>query len=233
MKGTMGMKKKVLRVVGIAALCVVGVAVAYAAIGMALSLIPVNGNAEPGGDVVVYLRHNGFHSDIVVPTKTDRIDWTAIVPPGDTTGKVAGEYVAFGWGSQDFYLNVPTWGDLTLGIALKAISGTGGTALHTEYEREPTEGANCRRLTLTADQYNALVEFILASGKCNESGGFIHINHDGYYQSDAFYEGTGRYSPFFTCNSWANSALKACGQKSCLWTALQQPIFWKYPRAKQ
>ena len=74
MKGTMGMKKKVFRVVGIAALCVVGVAVAYAAIGLALSLIPVNGNAEPGGDVVVYLINNGVHADIVVPTKAERID---------------------------------------------------------------------------------------------------------------------------------------------------------------
>ena len=212
---------------------ILAVLIAYAVIGTLLSLIPVNRHPSSGDDVVIYLERSDVHTDIVVPTRTERIDWAAIVPPSDTKIDTQRKYLAFGWGSQDFYLNVPTWGDLTLGIALKAISGTGGTALHTEYEREPTEGANCRRLTLTADQYNALVEFILASGKCNESGGFIHINHDGYYQSDAFYEGTGRYSPFFTCNSWANSALKACGQKSCLWTALQQPIFWKYPRAKQ
>lgn len=212
---------------------ILAVLIAYAVIGMLLSLIPVNRHPSPGDDVVVYLERSDVHTDIVVPTRTERIDWVAIVPPSDTKIATQREYLAFGWGSQDFYLNVPTWGDLTLGIALKAISGTGGTALHTEYEHEPTEGANCRRLTITADQYNALVEFILASGKRNESGGFIHIDHDGYYQSDAFYEGIGRYSPFFTCNTWANSALKACGQKACLWTALQQPIFWKYPKVKQ
>lgn len=228
------MIKKVFRVVGIAALCVVGVAVAYAAIGLALSLIPVNGNAEPGGDVVVYLRHNGFHSDIVVPTKTDRIDWTAIVPPGDTTGKVAGEYVAFGWGSQDFYLNFPDWSDVlghplrTLCVGPRAISGVGETALHTTYMFAPVEGDDCRRLSFSSEQYDTLVKYILESGKRNEVGCFVRIPHDGYRSNDAFYEGSGRYSPVFTCNTWVNSALKACGQKCCLWTFLPQPIFWKH-----
>ena len=222
--------RKVLRVVGKVALWIVAIPVAYALIGIVLSLIPVGGNAEPGGDVVVYLQNNGVHTDIVVPTRTERIDWSAIVPPADTSGKVAREYLAFGWGSQDFYLNVPEWSDLTPGIALKAISGTGGTALHTTYKNEPVVGARCRRLSLSSTQYDALVQYILSSGKRNESGAFIRIVHNGYGQSDVFYEGTGRYSPVFTCNTWANSALKVCGQKWCLWTFLPHPIFWKYPQ---
>ena len=93
---------------------------------------------------------------------------------------------------------------------------------------EPVVGADCRRLSLSSAQYDSLVRYILAGGKRNEAGGFIRINHDGYGLSDAFYEGTGRYSPVSTCNTWANSALKACGQKCCLWTFLPNPIFWKY-----
>ena len=211
--------------------CLVGLVVAYALIGMILSLIPVNGKVAAGKDVIIYLDNNGVHTDIVVPTRTDRIDWTAIVPPSDTSSKNAGAYLAFGWGSQDFYLNVPEWKDLTLGIALKAISGLGGTALHTTYEREPVLNSDCRRLALSAAQYDALVRYILSSGMRNEQGSFIHVDHAGYSGSDAFYEGAGHYSPFFTCNTWANSALKSCGQKCCLWTALMQPIFWKYPPA--
>ena len=222
--------RKVLRVAGKVSLWIVAIPVAYALIGMILSLIPVGGNAEPGGDVVVYLQNNGVHADIVVPTRTERIDWSVVVPPGDTSGKVSREYLAFGWGSQDFYLNVPEWSDLTPGIALKAISGTGGTALHTTYKNEPVVGTRCRRLSLSSAQYDALVQYILSSGKRNESGAFIRIDHKGYGRSDMFYEGTGHYSPVFTCNTWANSALKACGQKCCLWTFLPHPIFWKYPQ---
>ena len=222
--------KMVLRLVLKTALCLVGLVAAYALIGTVLSLIPVNGKAAAGNDVVVYLDNNGVHTDIAVPTRTDRFDWSTIVSPDDTSSKTADAYLAFGWGSQDFYLNVPEWKDLTPGIALKAISGLGRTALHTTYEREPVLNGKCRRLTLSVSQYDALVQYILSSAKRNEQGAFVRIDHPGYFSSDAFYEGIGHYSPFHTCNTWANSALKSCGQKCCLWTALMQPIFWKYPQ---
>ena len=74
----------------------------------------------------------------------------------------------------------------------------------------------------------------LASGAwIHAAGAFVRIPHEGYGANDAFYEGVGRYSPIFTCNTWANSALKACDQKCCLWTALSPPIFWKYPLEKR
>ena len=220
----------IVRVIGLA---VLGTICVYALVGMILSLIPINRHPTAGDDVIVYLERSDVHTDIVVPTVTERIDWSTFAPPVDTKQAVKGEYISFGWGSRDFYLNVPTWNDLTLGIALKAISGTGGTALHTWYENCPEESVNCRKLSLSSVQYDALVQYILASGKHNKDGGFVRIGHAGYGKTDAFYEGTGRYSPFFTCNTWANSALKACGQKACLWTALQQPIFWKYPLVKK
>ena len=172
--------RKILRVAGKVVLWFFAVLVAYALVGTILSLIPVNGNAVPGGDVVVYLMRSDVHTDIAVPTRTERIDWSIVVPPGDTSDKVAREYLAFGWGSQDFYLNVPEWSDLTPGVAIKAISGTGGTALHTTYKNEPTVGAKCRRLSLSSAQYDALVQYILASGKRRESGAFIRIDHKGY-----------------------------------------------------
>lgn len=203
--------------------------VVYAIVGTLLSLVPVNCHPTPGSDVVVYLTNNGVHADIVVPTKTERIDWSKLVPPVDTKAGIQRDYLAFGWGSQDFYLNVPNWSDLTPGIALRAISGMGGTTLHTRYTYKPTENSHCRRLMLSEAQYDSLVKYILASGKRNDAGAFVRIPHDGYGSDDMFYEGVGRYSPFFTCNTWANSALKSCGQKCCLWTAFSFPIFWKYP----
>ena len=202
---------------------------AYAIVGLLVSLVPTDGQPRSEGTVTVYLTDNGVHTDIVVPTRTARIDWRKLVPPGDTKAGEQRDYLAFGWGSQDFYLNVPNWSDLTPGIAFRAISGVGGTALHTHYANEPTVGADCRRLTLSAAQYDGLVKYILASGKRNDAGGFVRIPHEGYGPNDAFYEGTGHYSPFFTCNTWANSALKACGERCCLWTAFSFPIFWKHP----
>ena len=212
-------------------LALLGVFVAYAVVGTLLSLVTVNRHPVSGGDVTVYLVDNGIHADIVVPVKEGCVDWSEVVPPGDTASGVRGSWLAFGWGSRDFYLNVPEWSDLTPGVAIRAISGTGGTALHATYCSEPIIGAGCRRLQLSAGQYDALVKYILAGGNRNAAGCFVRIPHNGYGWNDAFYEGNGRYSPFFTCNTWVNSALKACGQRCCLWTALSAPIFWKYSAA--
>ena len=46
--------KKVLRATGKVVLWFFAILVAYALVGTILSLRPVNGNAVPGGDVVVY-----------------------------------------------------------------------------------------------------------------------------------------------------------------------------------
>jgi len=73
---------------------IVGAVVAYAAIGMVLSLISVNGNAVQGGDVIVYLENNGVHTDIVAPVRTEPIDWSEVAPPGDTAGKMQRPYLA-------------------------------------------------------------------------------------------------------------------------------------------
>ena len=83
--------RKILRVAGKFALWIVAVLVAYALVGTILSLIPVGGSAVPGGDVVVYLMRSDVHTDIAVPTRTERIDWSIVVPPGDTSDKVARE----------------------------------------------------------------------------------------------------------------------------------------------
>ena len=111
----------------------------------------------------------------------------------------------------------------------RAISGMGDTALHITYVNEPSVGKSCRRLMLSAAQYDALVQHILAGGRRNDDGTFVRIPHEGYNRYDVFYEGVGCYNPLFTCNTWANSALKTCGQRCCLWTAFSFPIFWKYP----
>lgn len=49
-----------------------------------------------------------------------------------------------------------------------------------------------------------------------------------YGDHDAFYEAKGRYSLFHTCNTWANNALKACGQKACWWTPFSTGIRYQY-----
>ena len=52
-----------------------------------------------------------------------------------------------------------------------------------------------------------------------------------YGNSDAFYDATGSYSLFHTCNSWTNNALKAAGMKASVWTPFDKGIFHQYKAA--
>jgi hypothetical protein len=51
-----------------------------------------------------------------------------------------------------------------------------------------------------------------------------------YGKNDIFYEAKGSYSLFYTCNSWANQALKAASQKAALHTLTDTGIFRNYSK---
>jgi len=49
-----------------------------------------------------------------------------------------------------------------------------------------------------------------------------------YGKNDVFYEARGRYHMFFTCNTWANNALKKSGLPAALWAPFDKGIFYQY-----
>ena len=94
-----------------------------------------------------------------------------------------------------------------------------------------TVGESCRKILISKAQYQRLLDYITGSFQKDSGGHFIPIATNAMYgNNDAFYEANGSYSLFHTCNTWANSGLKASGQKCCLWTAFDTGIFLKYPQ---
>ena len=173
---------------------------------------------------------NGVHTDIVVPLKTKQIDWSKKVKFEDTMGKdTIMQYVAFGWGDKEFYLETPTWADLKFKTAFKAIFGLSATAMHTTFYKNINEGNDCKKVNLSKEQYSRLIKFIVSSFITDKNGNFENIiTNANYGNNDAFYEAKGSYNLFSTCNTWTNDALKACGQKACLWTPYDKGIFYHY-----
>ncbi|MBC7935351.1 MAG: TIGR02117 family protein [Rhizobacter sp.] len=196
-----------------------------------LSGITVEKEAAAGNDIAIYIKTNGVHTDIVVPVKNATYDWSKTVlfsntHLADTTGI---QWLAMGWGDKGFYLQTPTWNDLTFSTAFKAAFALSSTAIHATYYNSINETAACKKIMINTAQYQRLVDYLRRSYEENSSGNIVPvITTSNYGNNDAFYEGTGRYSMFKTCNSWANAALKSCGQKACLWTAFDTGIFLKY-----
>jgi uncharacterized protein (TIGR02117 family) len=222
--------KKALKLTLKITLVLFGSLLLYAIIAFSLSKITIEQEPQTKPEVGIYILTNGVHTDIVMPTKSEQIDWSKQVKFKDTKAADSTyRYVAMGWGDKGFYLETPQWSDIKASVAIKAATGLSTTAIHTTYYRNLREGADCKKIMISKAQYARLIKFINASFQKDTSGNFINIiTNENYGKSDAFYEANGRYSVFRTCNTWANSALKASGQKCCYWTALDSGIFSKY-----
>ncbi|WP_373741006.1 TIGR02117 family protein [Neisseria sp.] len=190
----------------------------YFAAAWGLSAVSVN-DAPPSEDITLYLSSNGVHADLVMPLANDITDWRDTVSPADSCSRSPdAQFVGIGWGERNFYLHTPSWGDLTVPTAARALSGLNSTLIHaTFYGQPPQEGERAVKFTVSREQYRRLAEnirrhFALKNGRA------VAVAGSGYNEHDVFYEAQGRYHLFNTCNTWLNSRLKESGIKSVVWT---------------
>lgn len=162
----------------------------------------------------IYLASNGVHTDVIFSLKTLDKSFTSL------NYKTNPKYIAFGWGDKGFYLNTPTWGDLTFSTAVKAVFLESPTAMHvTEYSNI---GNDWKKVEIDNFQLIALINFIQNSFKYSSENEFIKITSYSYGSNDTFYEATGSYSCIRTCNTWTNEAMKKAEVKTAIWT----PFDW-------
>ena len=195
-----------------------------------LPMIPVNKEKQKLNDqITAYILTNGVHTDIVVPVKSEAIDWSTFVLFSDTKSKKEYKYIAFGWGDKGFYLDTPEWKDLKFSTAFNAAFWLGDSAMHTTFYDNMTESEDCKRVDLNVEEYQKLIVYIKQSFDLDQNNKVELIKTDAVYgDSDSFYEAKRSYSLFFTCNTWAANALKEANKEAPLWTATQQGIFRHY-----
>ncbi|UPG89233.1 TIGR02117 family protein [Luteibacter aegosomaticola] len=214
---------------------VVALPVLYLVAAFVFGLVPVNRQWQPasGGEgVTVWLTTNGVHAGFALPVQDAAMDWTALFPLEHARSPRPlrpTDVVYLGWGDRTFLLNVPTWSDLKASTAVYALSGLDGTAMHVAYGAPPMEGPQARRLVLTREAYQRLVAYIRASTAVDDHGHARWIPGHAYSDDDAFYEGTGHYSLFITCNQWTRNALSASGVRTAAWSPFDKPLFYQLP----
>lgn len=222
--------KRIFKYTGRFLLGVVAFVVIYVLAAVGLSHITVNSEPVQSNDVTIYINSNGVHTDIVVPIKNEVKDWTADILFAHTKSRDSiMNYVAFGWGDKGFYLDTPEWSDLKVSTAAVAAFHLGTSAMHTRFYNQLKEDAECVKITISKEDYTALVSYISESFQYDDDDKkVIWITGRSYGNYDAFYEANRKYSLFYTCNTWANNALKAANQKAALWTPYDKGIFCHY-----
>jgi uncharacterized protein (TIGR02117 family) len=222
--------KRPLRIALRALAVLISIPILYFLAALILGTIPTNwGWHEPKQGVTIFVRTNGVHTWLLVPKVTPEMDWRPYVPGEHLRDKRwgAASHVALGYGNRTFYLETPTWGDLTMKNAFLAAFGQGRSLVHADHSHNPQPTDYQRPLTLTHDEYRRLAEHIRKSFQIDPQGRTIPVLGRGYTSSDMFYEANGPYTALYTCNAWTGEALRAAGVKTGLWTPLSQSIMWR------
>ena len=79
--------KKILKIAGKCFLVLLLLIGLYFLLAEVLSGIIVNKNQDQPKEMVVYIYTNGFHTDIVMPVKTEMLDWSDKIKFSDTKSK--------------------------------------------------------------------------------------------------------------------------------------------------
>ena len=193
----------------------------YVGFAFLMNEFEVDGKPDPNGKIAVWASSNGSHTDIIVPTVSSQLDWRNFVTPLDSRSADSSlAYISFGWGDKEFFLNTPTWGDLTASTAFNAALGLGDGAMHATYTNNPEYNQSWRKMMLNEKQYSELIQFIQQSFLMKDGKVIVIPTEARYGNNDAFYESTKSYSLFYTCNTWTHEGLDVAEQAHCPWTVL-------------
>lgn len=184
----------------------------YIIISIILMSITVNNKNEKDLlNHVIYIKTNGVHLDLIIPKKDIIPELLFGVQHSNHE-----DFLAFGWGDEQFYLNTPTWNDLTFSNAFQAIFLDSSTLIHlTRYQSVQEDWI---KILISDTQLNNINLYILKSFKKDQNRNKFLLKNKGYSSIDNFYKANGSYSLITTCNTWVNCGLKQSGIKACYWT---------------
>jgi len=196
-----------------------------------LSYIPVNKDFTQSKEdgTTIYLLTNGVHTDLVLPIKNRYKDWSEVIPVDHMLSTdTLMNYVAFGWGDKNFYLETPTWADLKFSTAFNALFFLSTSAMHVTLYKTMSEDEYSKKISINTEQYKKMVQFIGDSFQRNQKGELILIKNLSYANDDCFFEAKGTFNLFYTCNTWTNKGLKQSGLRASLWTPFDGPLLNHY-----
>ncbi len=194
----------------------------YLIISLILTEITIERKANSSiSNKFIFLSSNGVHLEIILSRKD--------VNPELLKGLIYSEnenYLSFAWGDENFYINTPTWNDLTFSNAFQALFMKSSTLMHVSRYRNKQSA--WIKIKVNEDELKRMNKYIFSTFKHDKKGNKIILKDKGYSKTDNFYKAKGSYSCFKTCNTWVNSGFKKSGLKSCFWTPFDYGLIKKH-----
>lgn len=180
-------------------------------------MIFYTGSLSKNGDLAIYVRSNGVHTEICMPVENEYQNWLDFIPLDAYKDSARTEFIAIGWGDKGFFLDTPTWAELKVSTALTAVFLPSPTAMHVEYCIEPEKSEVCKKVQISAVQYHKLCRYIKESFDKKRDNVQLIAGYS-YGLKDNFYEAKRTYHLFRTCNVWTNNALKSANIRTSIFS---------------
>ena len=161
---------------------------------------------------------NGYHAGLALPRDAlaefaSGRGYQALIAV--TQRFAAFEWIEFGWGDREFYRSVPTVGDVSLLVALRALFWPGNTTvLHVVgLAGDPAQiftGAELVRIPLSRNGFDQMLQQLDATFVPPLGGALPDLGR-GLNGPSLFYPANGTFSVFKVCNHWIADLLGAAG----------------------
>jgi len=160
---------------------------------------------------------NGYHAGLALPRlalaqAASLRGYPALIAVTQRFG--AFDWIEFGWGDREFYRLVPTPGDLSIRLALRALFFPGNiSVLHVVgIVGDPAQvfGGDLVRVPLSAVGFERMLAQLDATFVPPQAGALPDLGR-GLYGPSLFYPANGTFSILHVCNHWVDALLGAAG----------------------
>ncbi|MBD2090243.1 DUF2459 domain-containing protein [Microcoleus sp. FACHB-1515] len=159
-----------------------------------------------------------IHTNILVPVYTDSFDWRNHLP----LPLHQQQYLGFGWGDRNWYMNPPTELSDTLSRGLQAMFFSDASVLGIQaYDRLPTQNIKC--VGVTRSDYLKLMEFLQNAMQRNQQGEVIQLSNHPPTQTN-YFKAIGHYSILHNSNHWTAEGLDTVQINTPLWAGFSFAI---------
>lgn len=170
------------------------------------------------GSIEIYVVSNGYHTGVALPRAAlaefaSGRGYPALIALAQRFNQFP--WVEIGWGDEEFYRMVPTVGDLTLPIALRALFRPGNrSVLHVVgMPGDPVRtfpSADVVAIPLSRNGFDQLLAKLDATFVPPQGGALPDLG-PGLYGPSLFYRAVGTFSILHVCNHWIADLLDAAG----------------------
>ena len=173
---------------------------------------------EGARTIEIVVVSNGYHAGIALPRTAlaelaSGRGYPALIAVAQRFASF--DWIEFGWGDREFYQSVPTVGDLTLPLALRALFSPGNTpVLHVvgigDDPAHAFTGADLVRIPLSMTGFDQMLAKLDSTFVPPQAGALPDLGR-GLYGPSLFYPANGTFNLFKVCNHWIADLLGAAG----------------------